>query len=488
MFKKLSILLLVVIFTVSASACEGGSKNDSGQQSLPSSSETERGDNKAQNQKVIILSVAASDRQLETAISKFQKDHPGYRIDLQTYPNPDDTGSNNETYVKNLNTQILSGKGPDIISVAGLPYDKYVSKKILANLSDMMDGDKSFDKSKYYTNIFDALKTNDSLYVLPTRFTFNVLMANQEILDQNSIKIDDGHWTWNDFKSASEKVTQKEVTGVGNRAALPGVSSMELLNLFTGGSYSNYINAEKKNASFTSEGFIDLLNTVKAFGDEKLVNSNVQTDMVLVLDAAGRGSIVFYPCSITDYIMYWFMKSAFNDKLRLYNIPSAGDSGSRTFKTNSLYAINKNSKYTEIAWEFLKVLLSDEVQSQALQQEGAEGKPGASGGMIKGGFPINRTVQQQKAKLAIDTSKGQKMKLRLKLNGPGEISLNPAAMTQADIDDIDKFISALNTYANEDPNIDKIIQDEAKAFFNGDKSAKETAELIQRRANTYLGE
>lgn len=488
MFKKLSILLLAVIFTISASACEEGNKDGSGQQSPISYSETKGGDNKDQSQKVITISVPASDRQLEMAISKFQEAHPGYRIDLQTYPSPDDTGSNNEAYVKNLNTRILSGKGPDIISVAGLPHDKYVSKKILANLSDMMAGDKSFDMSKYYTNIFDALKTDNSLYVLPTRFTFNVMMANQEILEKSSIKIDDSHWTWNDFKSASEKVTQKEVAGAGDRAALPGVSSMDMLNLFTGGSYSNYIDADNKKASFTSGGFIDLLNTVKAFGDEKLVNSNIQTDMVSVLDAAGRGSIVFYPCSIDDYFMYWFMKSALNGHLSLYNIPSAGNSGSRTFTTNSLYAINKNSKHTEIAWEFLKVLLSDEIQSQALREEGAQGKSGASNDISIGGFPINKTAQQQKAQLAIDTSKGMTRKIRLKLDGPGEISLSPAAMAQADIDYINKFISDLNTYANTDPNIDKIIRDEAKAFFSGDKSAEETAELVQSRANTYLGE
>ncbi|WP_243454611.1 ABC transporter substrate-binding protein [Desulfosporosinus fructosivorans] len=468
MYKKIiSLLLLAVLLTVSLTACGTGSKTVSQQQS----------------QEVITVSVPASNRQLELAISKFQQEHPEYRIDIQTYPSSD-----NETYVKNLNTQILSGKGPDIISVAGLPYDKYVAKNILANLSDMMASDKSFDKSKYYSNIFDAMKTNGSLYVLPTSLTFNVLMANQGILDQSSIKIDDGHWTWNDFKSASEKVTQKDGAGAGNRAALPGVSSMDMLNLFTGGSYSNYIDTNNKKASFTSQGFIDLLNTVKAFGDEKLVNSNVQTDTVSVLDAAGRGSIVFYPCNIDDYFTYWFMKSALNDHLSLYNIPSSGNSGSRTFSTNSLYAINKNSKHTEIAWGFLKVLLSDEIQAQDMQVEGAQGKPGASGGIAMGGFPINRTAQQQKAKQVIDTSKGMTRKIRLKLDGPGEISLNPAAMTQADIDYINKFISGLNTYANADPNIDKIIQDEAKAFFNGAKSAQETAELIQRRANTYLGE
>ena len=476
MFKKIISLILAVILTVSLAAC--GPKSESTSEQVSQS-----GDGTAKSQEVITISVPASNRQLDMAISRFQKEHPEYRIDIQTYPSSD-----YETYVKNLNTQILSGKGPDIISVAGLPCENYIDRNILADIGELMAKDSSFDMSKYYTNIFDAMKTNGRLYVLPTSFTFNVLMANQEILDQSSIKIDDGHWTWNDFKSASEKVTQKEVAGAGNRAALPGVSSMDMLNLFTDGSYSNYINADNKKASFTSQGFIDLLNTVKAFGDEKLVNSNVQTDMVSVLDAAGRGSIVFYPCNIDDYFMYWFMKSALNDHLSLYNIPSAGNSGSRTFTTNSLYAINKNSKNTEIAWEFLKVLLSDEIQSQALQEEGSQGKPGASGGIAIGGFPINRTAQLQKAQLVIDTSKGMTRKIKLKLNGPGEISLSPAAMTQADIDYINKFISELNTYANADPNIDNIIQDEAKAFFNGDKSAEETAELIQRRANTYLGE
>lgn len=480
MYKKIISLVLAAILTVSLAACEP--KNDSA-----SAQGSQSGDNTGQDEKVITVSVPASDRQLELAASIFQKEHPEYKVAIQAYPSADNTGSDYETYVKNLNTQILSGKGPDIISAAGLPYDKYISKKILTDLSDMMAGDKSFDMNKYYTNIFDALKTDGSLYVMPTGFTFNVMMANRAILDEDSIKIDDSHWTWKDFKAASEIVTGKD----GARAALPGVSSMDMLSLFTGGSYRSYIDADNKSASFTSEGFTDLLDTVKAFSDEKLVNNSVQTDMVSVLDAAGRGSIVFYPCSIYDYFMYWFMKSAFNDHLSLYNVPSEGTSGSRTFTTNSLYAINKNSGHTELAWEFMKVLLSDEVQAQALQEEGGQGKQAASGGKEKefvGGFPINKAVQQQKAEQVIETSKGMTRKIKLKLNGPGEISLSPAAMTQADIDYINKFISELNTYANTDPNIDNIVQDEAKAFFSGDKSAKETAELIQNRVNTYLGE
>ncbi|MBB6215387.1 ABC-type glycerol-3-phosphate transport system substrate-binding protein [Anaerosolibacter carboniphilus] len=439
------------------------------------------GGSTAQNQEVITVSVPISNRGLEIAASKFQKDHPGYRIDIQTYPSSD-----YETYVKNLNTQILSGKGPDIISVAGLPYENYISKNILANLSEMMIGDKNFDTSEYYTNIFDALKYNGDLYVLPTDFTFNILMANQGILDQKSIKIDNSKWTWNDFKSIAEQVTQKDGNGgTGNRAALPSVSSSDLLDLFTGGSYSSYIDDGRK-ANFTSQEFMDLLNTVKAFSDDSLVDRNVKMDMVSILEAAGREAIVFYPYTITDYNMYGFMKAAFKEQLSLYNMPSAGGSNGGTFTSNSMYGINRNSKYKSESWEFLKTLLSDDVQSLSMQGMAVQSKAGGPGKAL-GGFSVNKAAQQQKAQQAIDASQSGNMKMMMK-SGNASISLSPAPMSQSDIDYINKFISELKIYANADANIGSIIQDETKAFFSGAKSVEETTKLIQDRVNTYLGE
>jgi len=441
------------------------------------------GESAAQNQEVITVSVPVPTRALEIAASKFQKDNSGYRIDIQTYP-----GSDYETYVKNLNTQILSGKGPDIISVAGLPYENYISRNILADLSAMMAGDKSFDMNKYYTNIFDALKYNGKLYVLPTNFTFNILMANQGILDRESIIIDDSTWTWDDFHSIAEKVTQKDGSS-GSRTALPSVSPSELLNLFTGGSYSNYIDADRKNAGFTSQGFMDLLNTVKAFGEGSLTDSNVKNDMTSILEAAGRGSIVFYPYTITDYSMYGFMKAAFKEQLSLYNIPSAGGSHGGTFTSNSIYAINRSSAYKAESWEFLKTLLSNDVQAQQMQGMTVQSKSEGVGGLseVLGGFSVNKAAQQQKARQAIDASQSGNMRIMMK-SGSGSIELSPAPMSQTDIDYINEFISRLNTYANVDENISNIVQDETRPFFSGDKSVQEATKLLQDRVNIYLGE
>ncbi|MEW9122076.1 MAG: extracellular solute-binding protein [Thermotaleaceae bacterium] len=429
--------------------------------------------NSVKKKEVITISVPASNRGLEIAASKFQKENPGYRIEIQTYPSDD-----YETYAKNLNTQILSGKGPDIISVAGLSYENYISKNILADLSEMITKDKSFDISKYYTNILDALKYNGKLYVMPTSFTFNVLMANQKILDEESISIDDSRWTWNDFKAAAEKVSK------GNRSAMPSVSSSDLLNLFTNGSYSNYIDTSAKIANFTSYAFTDLLNTVKAFSEGNLTDSNVKNDMISVLEAAGREAIVFYPFNITDYNLYGFMKSAFKEQLSLYNMPSAGGNGG-TFTSNSMYGINRNSKYKDQSWEFLKILISDEIQSQSAQGGAAMGQSTRVSAM--GGFSINKAAQQMKAQQTIDATQSGAMKMNVRSDS-GSLSLSPAPLTQGDIDYINKFIEGLNTYANEDANISGIVQDETRNFFSGGKSVEETTKLIQDRVNTYIKE
>ncbi len=40
--------------------------------------------------------------------------------------------------VKNLNTQLLAGKGPDMILLNGMPADAYIEKGILMDLSDFV--------------------------------------------------------------------------------------------------------------------------------------------------------------------------------------------------------------------------------------------------------------------------------------------------------------------------------------------------------------
>jgi multiple sugar transport system substrate-binding protein len=311
------------------------------------------------------------------------------------------------------------------------------------------------------------MKINGNIYSLPINFSFKIFMTNKEILDKSSISIDDSKWTWNDFKEIAQKVTASK-TGI---TALPNVSYSDLLETMTHGNYEKFIDRQNKKSNFDSQEFVDLLNIVKSFGDGKLASKGAKQEMGAVMDAAQRGALVFFPNDINDYMFYGFFKNVFNGNLALLNYPSDGKGGSAEFSADYSYGINNRSEYKDKAWEFLKILLSDDIQSSR----------------ELGGFSVNMGSQQKKAQEAMEMTSNGNVKMMIK-GGENSKPVSPAQITQTDIDYINKIIGNLKTYSNIDFNIEKIVQDETKAFFSGSKTAEEVAKLIQNRIDTYLGE
>mgnify|MGYP000521153074 CR=1 FL=1 len=424
------------------------------------------GEKAAEQKKTITISAKSSDRILQTAASKFQKDNPDYKINIEAPPTGQ-SSEDREKYINALNTQILSGKGPDIIFTGWLPYEKYVSKNTLANLSELMAKDKNFDSSKYYSNIFDGMKINKNIYALPITFSFSAFIANTDILAKNSITIDDSKWTWTDFREIAQKVTDSK-TG---RTALPNVSYSDLLDMVTRGNYGNFVDRQAKKSKFNSHEFIDMLNIVKSFGDGKIASKGTKQDMGEILDAAQRGALVFYPQNISDYMFWGLFKNVFNDKLSLFDFPSEGNGSSGEFSSDNSYGISNSSKYKEKAWEFLKILLSDDIQSS----------------MELRGFSVNKEAQQKKAQQVMDMTGNGNIKVMMGSSSSSK-PIAPSQITQADVDYINNIINGLKTYTSVDTNIANIVQDETKAFFSGSKTAEEVARLIQNRVDTYLGE
>ncbi|MDO3678249.1 hypothetical protein [Paenibacillus ehimensis] len=81
-----------------------------------------------------------------------------------------------EKIIARMNTELLSGKeAADLIVLDPFPVSKYVNKKMLANLSEMMEKDLSFPKDQVYGNLLDGLKLNGSLYYMPMSFYMGFL-------------------------------------------------------------------------------------------------------------------------------------------------------------------------------------------------------------------------------------------------------------------------------------------------------------------------
>ena len=423
-----------------------------------------------------------NDRYMEEAIQEYKKLYPGVTINWRTYaisPNTlivsDGPGSGGkkagyvatedtdpkdvEKFVNTLNTEIMSGKAPDIISVDPLPYRRYADKNLLTDLGSLMDSDRSFDQSRFYKGILDGVRYKGKLYAFPVKFTIDMLVGDSAFLEDPSISFDDSSWTWEDFKVISEMLIKK--SGQPDIAALIGVSELELLNYIMGSSYDKFIDMEKKNAVFNNE-FKDMLIFCRELLDKKLVNTDTANM------TTGRGNTLFQKIQLTMPID--FLSSAqteFNGNGKLFSLPGSENAGVITFKSDAMLSIYNNSKNKTEAWKFIKFLLSDEIQSD----------------MGLAGFSVNREAVRANATMAVQILK----KGNIKIVGPeGEVNVKPA--TEEDIEEMVKVLEKVNRYQSADREVQKIILEEAESFFSGLKSVDEVTELIQSRVNLYLKE
>lgn len=110
------------------------------------------------------------------AISCFRENNPDVYVRLETGVTGED-GVTESDAVKNLNTEILAGTGPDIILLDGMPVDSYVQKGVLMDLSTIIN--ELEVECGYYKNILEAYSQGENLYTVPTRFKIPLISGDK---------------------------------------------------------------------------------------------------------------------------------------------------------------------------------------------------------------------------------------------------------------------------------------------------------------------
>lgn len=431
----------------------------------------------------LTISVVTKDMYLDTVVNKFKELHPEVNVEVKEYTsNPlpaasgkgitirsEDPGDINK-YVTAMNTQLMSGQGSDIVLLNKLPYETYADKNLLVDIGQMMQSDQSFDSSKYYQNILEALKYKGNLYGLPVSFSLDMMAANKLLLENSKVKIDDDTWSWNDFITAAEKVINDNNNGGSQELyALAGMDEKRLITSLVKENYRKLIDPEQKTANFTGKEFIDLLNLSNYLIDHKLVNTDATQGNML--DLASRGKLVFNITPLRGFMDLQASKTTFSEGVQLLKPP--GNEGNLFFTTDSMYGISDKSAHKELAWEFMKLMVSDEMMSQRALL----------------GMPINKNVIPQIAQNIIQSSqKGKGQMLMKGANGTQAQAITLLPPTQEEIDFVISLLDKANIYNGTDQKIISIVQEETVAFFTGQKTAEITAQLIQDRVSTYLNE
>lgn len=399
--------------------------------------------------------------QIKSKISQFNKESDKYQIEVTSYM--DDDWSNYDDCIKRINNDLVAGKIPDIlICDSSLPFNSYVSKGLIADLGSMMEKDESFNRGDYLENVLEAFSVGGKLYRIAPSFSIVTKSAKKSIVGDKT------SWTMDDFLAVKEANPNSEMQIEMTSSNF--VSSMIVYNI------GQYVNYETGECSFNTDSFKKALEYAKTLPAEIDYDSLYKDESYwMKRESAYRDNKTI----LRDEYIYSFRtfkqdeEGYFGEPVTMIGIPSDNGNGSM-FQINTSLAIMAKAKNPDGAWEFIKTLLTDEVQENI------------------GELPIklsalDKLAEKAKERPYWENEKGEKEYYDEQVwIGEQQFVITPN--TDEDNQRMMDFIKSVNTVYEYDADLLKIIDEEVQAYFSGQKSVDEVTDIIQNRASTYISE
>lgn len=417
--------------------------------------------------KTVLTLSTVYDMQLSPVIIEFNKKSDKYRIQLKDYSvynTPDDyeAGSNK------LNTDIISGNVPDILCLNDAStFESYTSKGLFLDYYELMEKDDSFKKSDYLENIFKTLEKDGKLYsITPSFSVFTMIGKTSDVGNEMG-------WTMDDLDALI--ASKPEGTKV-----LQDVSKNSILYYGNFLCMDQYVNWKKGTCSFDNEEFIRLLEFANQFKNDKELYENYDEENYdegnyeEMENDYRKGKILLMESYISSFKEFHrIQKESFGEDATFIGFPTANKNGS-AFSAQIELAISSKSSSKDAAWEFVKTFFTDDYQENC------------SGWPVK----LSAIEKRKQADQTVETYKDENGKEvpyedTYTVNGKEE---KLGLVTDEECEKVMAFLKSLNQVMRYDTKVYEIMQEETGAFFAGQKTAEETAKLIQNRVQTYLNE
>lgn len=341
-----------------------------------------------------------------------------------------------EDAVKLLNTQLITGDGPDIILFDNaFSQNSYAAKGWLYDLYEFMDDDDEISREDILFT--DLMETNGGLYALSPNFFIETWYNLAP-----SLKGKIG-WSYDDYINMSNSLKP----GFGMS---PFTEGSQFLAYALSGYIPGAVDWSTATCNFDSENFVDILNlSVSTTKETAALNetemSNMQMDGKFMLNYAS----LYSPKNIAE------LETEYGGEVNLVGFPTPDGSCGSILCFAERFGISSQCKTPEGAWEFIKYVMTSKRATQDMQMFTA---------------PTLKSALDEEIEGLLHPDEGE------------------PTVTQAQAEKFYEILDSVTLVATGEPVIRGIITDEAQAFFAGDKTAEETAKLIQSRVHIYMSE
>ena len=303
---------------------------------------------------------------VRAAIAELRKKNPDSYISYEVAIDGDNAVSSADA-IKTLNTRLLNGSGPDVIILDGCPAASYADRGILLELSALVDvGD-------VYENLLSSYITGGKMYCIPTQFIMPALLGSAEELEK-ARTLDD---LVNLVVNGNDTAAIRPGAGMGPFSGIPEEDRAELyfenLSELCNIMWMSGAPAIIKDNVLDADALRQYLSAIKSISDKyALTDADAgNTFGIGVAFASGgratalSGSLVRYTSRMTNLGAF----SASNLMLLQLTMDRAGSDMAPfpglvqgAWRPSTVAGISADTKVKDFAVEFLKAMLSVDVQ------------------------------------------------------------------------------------------------------------------------------
>ena len=457
------------------------------------------------NKTVLTFACMYLDWNMRDAIVKFNRASNTHRIVVRDYSeyNTDDDYT---AGIQKLNTEMLSGKLPDMIDINtySMPIEQYAAKGFLTDLYELIDADPDMSRESFVQPVLKALESADGkLYQLPQTFAVDTAIALDKVVGEYD--------TWN-LAAVKDAMTKLQ-----DGATVFDVyrTKSDILSTCISRNIDAFVDWENGAAHFDSDEFKALLEFANSFPDTYDWENADEEDQDSAQNRMNAGKQLmssFYVSSLEDIL---YQLTGYNGKVKFVGYPSEDGTSNHAFQIDGAIAISSTCADKTAAWNFMKQFLNEEYQSSyniwsfPINQAAFDAKlkemmteeyqTDDNGNVMKddNGNPIRIPkvtyyTDGNGTMTGYSTGNGGVAVMQASADGSVEMGenseVNVYAMTQEQADEILGLINATTAVYGYDESIMNIITDEAAPYFAGEKSLDDTVNMIQSRVNLYVAE
>lgn len=433
---------------------------------------TERDISQLKSKKVIKIATVSDMGYISDMIRKYNDSHQDgdYRMELVNYTYRNETG---QTGVDMLKTDIVSGNAPDLITY---PIDGIDLNGYYMDLYEYIEKDPDISREDFIPNILEAISCDGKLpYIIPT-FQVKTMIAKTKFPFVKK------NWNYDDFIAACGSLPDGMKLTNGLEYKLMQDNFNNFVNIY------DFVDDEKSLCSFNSQQFEDMLDLVRdnhmgmTQEEASFFDGNIPPEDPM--DISKDRILTPGAFTIQYFQQIWTTVSYFDDDVTFAGLPSLNGSGSYAVQgvNETELSIPRNAENPKGAWDFIKFFFSEQgYKAHRL------------------GIPIYQEHFDKTADHCLKNDPGNEdmaylpedgwiTAVRYK-NAEGTEYEIIEPLTEKELEQYKDFVyNAAKRYCRKDNELELILYEELQEFFNSDKSAEETAEMIQNRASVYLSE